>query len=53
MPARAEKAAEEADVLPVEEQIQALDTARSDIVTATVMPRSLNEPVGFMPSHLA
>src|SRR5437870_13645841 len=52
MPARAAYAAAEADVLPVEAQMIASTPSASAFVTATVMPRSLNDPVGFWPSHL-
>src|SRR5438874_3311324 len=52
MPARAAYAAAEAEVLPVEAQMIAPTSSASAFVTATVMPRSLNDPVGFWPSHL-
>ena len=52
MPARAAYAAAEAEVLPVEAQMIAPTPSASALVTATVMPRSLNDPVGFCPSHL-
>ena len=53
MPARAAYAAADADVLPVDAQMIASAPSASARVTATVMPRSLNEPVGFCPSHLS
>ena len=49
-PARAAYAAAEADVLPVEAQMIAFAPASTALETATVMPRSLNEPVGLAPS---
>ena len=42
----------EAEVFPVEAQATAVAPARTAWVTATVMPRSLKEPVGFSPSCL-
>src|SRR4029077_19821725 len=42
----------EAEVFPVEAQIRAVAPRSSALETATVMPRSLNEPVGFKPSYL-
>jgi hypothetical protein len=51
-PARAAKAAAEAEVLPVEAQITAREPASTALDMAIVMPRSLNEPVGLKPSHL-
>ena len=53
MPARAAYAAADAEVLPVDAQMIASAPSASARVTATVMPRSLNEPVGFCPSHLS
>jgi hypothetical protein len=52
-PARTAYAAADAEVLPVDAQTTALspDWAASEI--ATVMPRSLNEPVGLLPSTLS
>src|SRR6185436_566726 len=50
-PARAAYAAADADVLPVDAQITTLAPCSTALVTAIVMPRSLNEPVGFMPSN--
>ena len=38
-----------ADVLPVDAQATARAPMRTACVTATVIPRSLNEPVGFSP----
>src|SRR6266566_3193719 len=52
IPARAAYAAAEAEVFPVEAQTSALAFRSSALETATVMPRSLNEPVGFTPSFL-
>ena len=52
IPARAAYAAAEAEVLPVEAQMIALARLSSALDTATVMPRSLNEPVGLTPSFL-
>src|SRR5207302_3256743 len=52
IPARAAYAAAEAEVFPVEAQIRVVAPRSSALETATVMPRSLNEPVGFKPSHL-
>src|SRR5450756_1489742 len=51
--ARAPYAASEAEVLPVEAQMSARAPWCLAQLTATVMPRSLNEPVGFSPSCLA
>jgi len=39
-------------VFPVEAQITALAPAATATVIATVMPRSLNDPVGLSPSTL-
>src|SRR4051794_33905421 len=50
MPARAAYAAAEADVLPVEAQMIALAPDSTALETATVMPRSLKDPVGLDPS---
>src|ERR1700744_5572399 len=52
MPARAAEAAALALVLPVEAQITAWAPRPAAALMATVMPRSLNEPVGFSPSTL-
>ncbi len=52
MPARAAYADAAAEVLPVEAQMTALAPAATACVTATVIPRSLNDPVGFAPSIL-
>ena len=49
-PARAAKAAAEADVLPVDAHTTALAPSSAALEMATVMPRSLNEPVGLAPS---
>ena len=51
MPARAAYAAAAAEVLPVEAQIIASEPPSTAYVTAIVMQRSLNEPVGFSPSY--
>src|SRR6266568_915866 len=51
-PARAAKAAADADVLPVEAQMTAREPASTAFDIAIVMPRSLKEPVGLKPSHL-
>jgi hypothetical protein len=50
-PARAANAAAEAEVLPVEAQMIAREPVSSAFEIATVIPRSLNEPVGLNPSH--
>jgi hypothetical protein len=50
-PARAAYAAADADVLPVEAQMTAFDPSSTALDMATVMPRSLNDPVGFRPSY--
>ena len=49
-PARAAYAAAEAAVLPVEAQSTAVAPSSIAFATATTMPRSLNDPVGFAPS---
>src|SRR5213082_4112949 len=51
-PACAAYAASDALVLPVDAQATARAPRRLACVMATVMPRSLNEPVGFSPSCL-
>src|SRR6266516_891341 len=51
-PARAAYAAADALVLPVEAQMIALLPCSTALDTATVMPRSLNDPVGLAPSTL-
>src|SRR6266850_3150145 len=51
-PARAAYAAAEADVLPVEAQSTTFAPRAFARETATVIPRSLNDPVGFCPSIL-
>ena len=53
IPARAAYAAAEAAVLPVEAQTTARAPCASARETATVMPRSLNEPVGLALSSLS
>jgi hypothetical protein len=40
-------------VLPVEAHTTAREPSSSAFEIATVMPRSLNEPVGFRPSYLS
>jgi len=40
-------------VLPVDAQITVVAPSRTAADTAQVMPRSLNEPVGFAPSSLS
>src|SRR6476469_3011161 len=50
MPARAAYAAALADVLPVDAQTTTLAPSSTALVMAIVMPRSLNDPVGFAPS---
>src|SRR5215210_208564 len=52
MPALAEYADAEAAVLPVEAQTLARLPAATALERATVMPRSLKEAVGFIPSNL-
>src|SRR5213076_1704241 len=52
MPARAAYAAAEAEVFPVDAQMSALVPHSIALDTATVIPRSLNEPVGLTPSFL-
>src|ERR1035437_8364953 len=49
-PARAANAAADAEVLPVEAQTTALAPSSAALEIATVIPRSLNEPVGLDPS---
>src|SRR4051794_38934196 len=49
-PARAEYAAADAEVLPVDAQTTTLAPVSTALVMAIVMPRSLKEPVGFAPS---
>ena len=52
-PARALKAAADAEVLPVEAHTTALAPSSTALEMAMVMPRSLNEPVGLAPSILS
>src|SRR5258706_2684391 len=52
MPARAAYADADAAVLPVDAQMTPVAPRSTARVTATLIPRSLNEPVGFAPSHL-
>ena len=52
IPARAAYAAADADVLPVDAHSTACWPRATASVTAIVMPRSLNEPVGLSPSTL-
>ncbi len=51
MPAWVAYAAAEAEVFPVEAQMTAFAPCSIAFETAMVIPRSLNEPVGFMPSN--
>src|ERR687883_463091 len=51
MPALAAYAEAEAAVLPVEAQTQARLPEATALLMATVMPRSLKEAVGFIPSN--
>ena len=51
-PAWAPYAAADADVFPVDAQTTARAPASTALATATTIPRSLNEPVGFWPSTL-
>ena len=52
-PARAAYAAADAAVFPVEAQTTAWAPSRTAADTAQVIPRSLNEPVGFAPSSFS
>src|SRR3954468_3118887 len=52
MPARTAYAAALALVLPVDAQMTACDPSSAALEMATVMPRSLNDPVGLAPSTL-
>jgi len=52
MPDFAAYAAADADVFPVDAHITALAPFSSALDTASVIPRSLNDPDGFIPSHL-
>ena len=51
VPARAAYAAAEAAVLPVEAQITSRAPSPRALLIATVIPRSLKEPVGLAPSN--
>ena len=51
-PALAAYAAADAEVFPVDAQTTACTPAPTATLSATVMPRSLNEPVGLAPSTL-
>ena len=51
IPARPQYAAADADVLPVDAQTAAVAPSSSAFDTATVIPRSLNDPVGLAPSY--
>ena len=51
MPARPQYAAADADVLPVDAHTAAVAPSSSAFDTATVIPRSLNDPVGLAPSY--
>ncbi|SID95476.1 Uncharacterised protein [Mycobacteroides abscessus subsp. abscessus] len=50
IPALAAYAAAAADVFPVDAQMTVLLPASFALATAMTMPRSLNEPVGLLPS---
>ena len=52
MPALTAYAAALADVFPVDAQITALAPSSAALEIAIVMPRSLKDPVGLMPSYL-
>src|SRR6266487_5134041 len=52
IPARAAYAAAEAEVFPVDAQMSAVVPHSLALDTATVIPRSLNDPVGLSPSFL-
>src|SRR5690606_10035565 len=52
MPARVAYAAADAEVLPVEAHTTTFAPRPAAADIAVVMPRSLKEPVGFMPSTL-
>ena len=52
MPALTAYAAAAADVFPVDAQMTALAPASAAFEIAIVMPRSLKEPVGLIPSNL-
>jgi len=53
IPARAAYAAADAAVLPVDAHTSRVTPRSSARDTASAIPRSLNEPVGFAPSHLS
>ena len=53
IPARAAYAAADADVFPVDAHMSTFLPWWTASVTATVIPRSLNDPVGFAPSTLS
>ena len=52
IPARPQYAAAEAEVLPVEAHTAMVAPSSRALETATVIPRSLKEPVGLRPSYL-
>ena len=52
MPALTAYAAAEAEVFPVDAQITAFAPSSAALEIAMVIPRSLNDPVGFRPSYL-
>src|SRR5439155_27368159 len=52
IPARAAYAEADAEVFPVEAQMTAFVPRSIAFEMATVIPRSLNDPVGFAPSFL-
>ena len=51
MPALTAYAAADADVFPVDAQITAFAPSSAAFEIAMVMPRSLNDPVGLIPSN--
>ena len=53
MPAFAAYAAALADVLPVDAQTTAFAPSSIALLIASVIPRSLNEPVGLAPSYFS
>jgi hypothetical protein len=53
IPAFAAYAAALAEVFPVDAQMTAFAPSSTALEIATVMPRSLNDPVGFAPSYFS
>ncbi len=53
IPALAAYAAALADVLPVDAQTTAFAPSSTALLIASVIPRSLNEPVGLAPSYFS